>query len=356
MADESSAADARRQNGSWSDLWSPASWTLWTETWLLSLAAHLAAAIIAALLIRGVLPQARNDSSALSGGFLASLAEVPRTQYFTDEPSDNRLQLPTVSTATSEAPAGGTSGLPGATEAPPLAVGISLPQVDGPLAGGEGLIAAPVIGSGRGRPKLRPGLDEAAILAADAAIPREQHPTGPTAQLSLFGAVAEGRSFVFVIDRSASMGSDGLGVLQIAAKELAAHIHSLSPEQNFQVVAYNQSVAYLYGRDFLPASEENQRKLVRFVADLAAFGQTEHARGLLAALKLKPEVIYLLTDGGEPALDPGQLRIIREQAAGRSSIHCVQFGRGPVGEAARFLQRLAAENRGSYVYIDVNGR
>ena len=108
--------------------------------------------------------------------------------------------------------------------------------------------------------------------------------------------------------------------------------------------------------DFLSASEENQHKLVRFVADLAAFGQTEHTRGLLAALKLKPEVIYLLTDGGEPALDLGQLRIIREQAAGRTSIHCIQFGRGPVGEAASFLQRMAAENRGSYVYIDVNGR
>src|SRR5687768_14403840 len=47
--------------------------------------------------------------------------------------------------------------------------------------------------------------DDAAILAEDAQIPRETKPTGPTAQLSLFGnQKAEGRSFVLLIDRSAS--------------------------------------------------------------------------------------------------------------------------------------------------------
>ena len=97
-------------------------------------------------------------------------------------------------------------------------------------------------------------------------------------------------------------------------------------------------------------------KLIRFVADTAAYGQTEHLRGLLAALKLKPEVIFLLTDGGEPLLDNSQLRAIREQAAGRTSIHCVQFGRGPAPEGGSFLERLAAENGGSYVYIDMNRR
>jgi hypothetical protein len=94
----------------------------------------------------------------------------------------------------------------------------------------------------------------------------------------------------------------------------------------------------------------------RFVADLAAYGQTEHSRGLWAALRTKPEVIFLLTDGGDPVLDPGQLRLIRDEAAGRTSIHCLHFGRGPRSESKNFLARLAAENRGSYVYIDMNTR
>jgi hypothetical protein len=80
---------------------------------------------------------------------------------------------------------------------------------------GEGLVVAPELGGPRGRPRI-PGssLDEAAILAEDALIPREKIPTGPTAQLSLFGSAnAEGRSFVFVIDRSNSMGGEGLGAI-----------------------------------------------------------------------------------------------------------------------------------------------
>ena len=121
-------------------------------------------------------------------------------------------------------------------------------------------------------------------------------------------------------------------------------------------MAYNQSVAYLTDRELIPASSENKRRLVQFIANMAAFGQTEHSRGLLTALRMKPEVIFLLTDGGEPLLDPGQLRTIREAAAGRTAIHCLHFGRGPQNERGKFLVRLAAENRGSYIYIDMNLR
>src|SRR5207253_1174338 len=142
--------------------------------------------------------------------------------------------------------------------------------------------------------------------------------------------------------------------IQTAANDLAAHIDRLTDKQTFQVVTYNQSVAYLTDRELIPATAENKRKLVTFIANLAAYGQTEHSRGLLAALRLKPEVIFLLTDGGDPPLDAGQLRLVREQAAGRTSIHCLHFGRGPIGDSKNFLIRLAAENRGSYVYIDMN--
>ena len=199
--------------------------------------------------------------------------------------------------------------------------------------------------------------DEAAILAEDAQIPREQVPTGPLAEISLFGlAPAQGRSFVFVIDRSNSMGSAGLGAIAAAAEELSRRINSLTHEHKFQVVAYNEATSHLSGRQLVPATDENKQKLVKYVAGLMASGQTEHRFGLLAALRLKPEVIFLLTDGGDPVLNKADLQFIRQQTAGRTSIHCVHFGRGPRPEEPSFLARLAAENRGSYVYIDVNAR
>lgn len=323
--------------------------------WLLSLACHLVVLLLGVWLIgrqehaRGIVETER------PAGIVLVQREANETQYFSDDPRHETLKPADAAAAAS--PGGRTAAvaLP-ASQPPPLAAGITLPSLPRAIVGGEGLVASPQPGSGRGRPVILPGLDDEAIRAADAAIPREVAPTGPTAQLSLFGsASAVGRSFVFVIDRSESMGGEGLGAIGAAAKELTVQLEQLTAEQTFQVVAYNQSVA-LFDRDLIPADEPNKQRLVQFVADTAAYGQTEHLRGLLAALKLKPEVIFLLTDGGEPLLDNAQLRSIRESAGGRTSIHCLHFGRGPAPEGEHFLQRLAAENRGSYVYIDMNRR
>jgi hypothetical protein len=323
--------------------------------WLLSLACHLVVLLLGVWLIgrqehaRGIVETER------PAGIVLVRREANETQYFSDDPRHEPLEPADAAAAAS--PGGRTAAvvLP-ASQPPPLAAGITLPSLPRAIVGGEGLVASPQPGSGRGRPVILPGLDDEAIRASDAAIPREVAPTGPTAQLSLFGsASAVGRSFVFVIDRSQSMGGEGLGAISAAAKELTVQLEQLTAEQKFQVVAYNQSVALL-DRDLIPADETNKQRLVRFVADTAAYGQTEHLRGLLAALKLKPEIIFLLTDGGEPLLDNTQLRSIRESAGGRTSIHCLHFGRGPAPEGEHFLQRLAAENRGSYVYIDMNRR
>ena len=162
--------------------------------------------------------------------------------------------------------------------------------------------------------------------------------------MSLFGSgSAVGRSFVFVIDRSQSMGGEGLGAIGAAAKELAVQLEQLTAQQRFQVVAYNQSVAMISERELLPADDQNKDKLIRFVADTAAYGQTEHMRGLLVALKLKPEVIFLLTDGGDPVLDNSQLRAIREQSRPGGSRSWSRLH--AASRRGRRVRRLVAEVR-----------
>jgi von Willebrand factor type A domain len=323
--------------------------------WLVSVTFHLLIAITGSLLIRGAAIQIQNEPNRTAEIVLARHTG-DHTEYFADEEAAARHSA--LKPIGSEGATGVVAGGATTSDQPPLIPGISLPDFGGNLPIGDALIAAPQLGVPRGQPRLPVNpLDEAAILAEDALIPRERIPTGPTAQLSLFGSAdAEGRSFVFVIDHSNSMGGEGLGAIQAAAKELAVHINQLTDQQTFQVIAYNQAVAYFTDRELIPATAERKRKLVTFIANLAAYGQTEHSRGLLAALRLKPEVIFLLTDGGDPPLDAGQLRTIREQAAPRTAIHCLHFGRGPQADSKNFLARLAAENRGSYVYIDMNGR
>ena len=245
---------------------------------------------------------------------------------------------------------------PLAGDAPPPSIAIKLPETIAAINTRQADLpppATPPRGK-QNRPILFPNIDEAAILAEDAKIPREVLPTGPTATMSLFGVSAEGRSFVFVIDRSASMGGGGLGAIAAASKELEKQLATITPDQKIQVVAYNQTAVAVGNGELFPAGEAERKQIVRWVADLAAFGQTEHIRGLTMALKLKPEVIFLLTDGGDRRLRGDELRVVRELAAPRTMIHAIHFGRGTPNEGEQFLRRLANENRGSYVFVDIS--
>ena len=318
---------------------------------ILSIAAHVTAAILGCLLLRGSAPSRDAAEPLRPAAIVLARRTTDETQFYTDETPLSESMRPTVTLK----PVIGTGDSPWADQPP--APFIALPDHSAMVGAAEGLVPAAKIGPVGSRQILFPGLGDDAIIAADAAIPREVEPTGPKAKLSLFGsAEAEGRSFVFAIDRSQSMGGDGLGAISAAAKELKTQLDRLSAEQTFQVVGYNQSALYFTRRELVSASDANKKALIRFIADLAAYGPTEHERGLLAALRLKPEVIFLLTDGGDPPLRVGQLRTIREMAAGRTSIHCLHFGRGTMENPDHFLRRLAAENRGSYVYIDMATR
>jgi hypothetical protein len=61
----------------------------------------------------------------------------------------------------------------------------------------------------------------------------------------------------------------------------------------------------------------------------------------------------LLSDGGDPYLTEVQLANLRKLAAGRTSIHCIQFGFGPEPTGDLFMKRLASQNSGSYTYVDM---
>ena len=74
-----------------------------------------------------------------------------------------------------------------------------------------------------------------------------------------FGSrAAVGNSFVFVIDRSKSMGGEGLGALDAAGEELTTALARLEPAHRFQVIAYHRQPVYLGQRRLLDATPEKQ--------------------------------------------------------------------------------------------------
>ena len=183
----------------------------------------------------------------------------------------------------------------------------------------------------------------------------DRMPQGEPASIDVFGAAGlTGRNFVFVLDRSKSMGSDGLGVLDRANRELTSAIGQLSENHKFQIVAYHHQTVTLEKRALLVANGNNKSKVGEFIDNLAAFGGTAHSSALISALALRPDVIVLMTDGGDPGLTESQLQTLKRIAGRRTQIHCVHFGIGALQDSNNFMTVLAEQNQGSYRYIDVN--
>jgi hypothetical protein len=193
------------------------------------------------------------------------------------------------------------------------------------------------------------------LIKSEQRLLRLRAPKGDPATISVFGSGGmTGRSFVFVIDRSHSMGSQGLGVIMAARKELSAAINQLQPHHHFQIVGYHERTVTMSNRQLLPATPENQAAVPGHIANLSAFGSTNHENGLIAAAAFKPDVIVLLTDGGYPELNAGQLSMIKRIVPKGCQIHCVQFGIGSLQKKLNFMTRLADQNDGTFRYIDVS--
>ena len=192
------------------------------------------------------------------------------------------------------------------------------------------------------------------LIESDQSLLQARAPAGDPTTISVFGSGGmTGRSFVFVIDRSFSMGNQGLGVIDEAKKQLTTAINQLEPHHTFQIVGYHETTHTMLNRRLLPATEANKQAVPGHISSMSAFGATNHENGMIAAVAFKPDVIVLMTDGGYPELNGGQLRLIKQLAPSGCEIHCIQFGIGSLQKSTNFMKQLAQQNDGSFRYIDV---
>ncbi len=180
---------------------------------------------------------------------------------------------------------------------------------------------------------------------------------GGKARASLFGVVGEGYKFVYVFDRSGSMGGSGRNALRAVKRELLESLKSLDSVHQFQIIFYNERPV-LFNPSGTPgrlafATDQNKQRVLRFLDSIVADGGTAHEEALRLAIRLQPDVIFFLTDGDDPKLTPPQLAKIRHLAAG-IIINAIEFGPGPKPAGASFLATLARENGGGYAYVDLS--
>jgi hypothetical protein len=177
---------------------------------------------------------------------------------------------------------------------------------------------------------------------------------GSDGSTPFFGIWDRGARYVYVIDCSGSMY--GHNAIRAAKDELRASLSTLKRTQQFQILFYNlkQNWLKIPGKTelrYFTATPLNQRLAEQFIAEVQPDDGTDHLPALKRALQLQPDVIFFLTDGGEPGLSPAELDEIRRLNRGRSRIHCVRFESGEEPDAAGtdFVRKLAEDNNGDYV-------
>ncbi|MEM9643887.1 MAG: hypothetical protein AAF989_02740, partial [Planctomycetota bacterium] len=174
---------------------------------------------------------------------------------------------------------------------------------------------------------------------------------------SLFGVSGYGSRFVYVMDRSDSMNGYGGRPLRAAQSELSRSLGTLSDQQQFQIVFYNENPKpFQFGAtvSLITGDSATVTAAQQYVRSVRAFGGTGHEAALKMALRMRPDVIFFLTDARIPRLSSSQLTDIRVRAArAGTTIHSIEFGADPAAPTNSFLIDLARQNSGQYQYVDV---
>lgn len=165
---------------------------------------------------------------------------------------------------------------------------------------------------------------------------------------------------------------------QIIRDEAIKLVQSLSPQTRFGIVRWS-SDAYSWKPALLPATEENKQAAIVHVQKDVDYktakpkgrpGGTRHDYALEAAFSLKPETIYMLTDGNATASQPGGgLQPIppqeiykvagegQKQLPKKAHLHVIYYMNGQEkSDEIDMLRGLASRNSGKFQKVEAKGR
>ncbi|HMN60175.1 MAG TPA: VIT domain-containing protein, partial [Anaerolinea sp.] len=158
------------------------------------------------------------------------------------------------------------------------------------------------------------------------------------------------REFIFVLDRSGSMG--GEPILQ-ARNALRACLRALNPGDAFRILLFDDRLEW-YRQEASPVNQAEIDTADRFLAGVDARGGTEIMASLEASLGLptdsgRTRYVVFLTDGAVSA-ELSALDLLRKKVG---SARVFTFGIGPSGNRA-LLNRMAAVGRGAAEFLQAD--
>jgi hypothetical protein len=173
------------------------------------------------------------------------------------------------------------------------------------------------------------------------------------ASVRVFGVEGRGTKFVYVFDRSTSMEGPPLAT---AKQQLIQSLESLSSVHQFHIIFFNQRMQNFDlsggGHRIAFATDRNKKLAIRFVGGITADGGTDRFPALRAAVSLRPDVIFFLTDADDPMSHSELDEIAELNRRAGVAICTIEFGRGPARAGKNFLTELARTTSGQYGYVD----
>lgn len=162
----------------------------------------------------------------------------------------------------------------------------------------------------------------------------------PWRQTSFFGLRAKGQVFVFVIDCSGSM-SDDFRLIR-AKQELRRCLSRMQYPQRYHVIFYNDRPRPMPAGVPVSANGNNRGKTLHWMDSVDAEGGTDPKGAMDQALGLRPDAVFLLSDGEYPEDTEGA---ISARNTKKVPIHCVDLSGGAAGDQ---LKQIAADSGGQY--------
>lgn len=166
-----------------------------------------------------------------------------------------------------------------------------------------------------------------------------------------------GKSFVYILDRSDSMSWNGGAPMRRLINDSVNSVNCLNPQmgaKKFQIVAYNHDViVFEEASGLINITDSSKIRAIRFLRSLVATGGTNPEKALEVGIKMRPDVIFFLTDADEELSNHSLMTIkqLREQYKVKQ-ICVVEFGKASTPKKRSFRQ-LAGENNGTYTFKNI---
>ena len=171
-----------------------------------------------------------------------------------------------------------------------------------------------------------------------------------------FGVEGSGSNFVYIIDCSGSMAE--YGRWKSAVRELKSSIKALKSKQRFLILLYNTGFVAMNNKAELVASTQaEQKRAMRWLSRKSPNDWTFCAQALAKALTLKPDAIFLLSDGEFD--DRRDVFLVLDRLNNKRRLISANEKQIPVHTIAlgshhgRFtMKRIADENSGEFRLIE----